>query len=503
MALDVAPGLARSGFGAAGWRGHDAQLWQELSTEAQERRAAGQERKIRLAGADASKEALSAVRRNLHKAGLGGRVRLLQEELRHAKPPWQVSPEEGGLVVTNPPYGVRLGGAAELGPLYELLGDVLKQRFPGWTAYILCGELKLAKRVGLRPTARHVLFNGPIECRLLEVPIAAAKVENDAGPAWRKASPQATGFANKLRKNLRSLRRWAKRGGFSCYRVYDTDMPIYNLAVDWYDGAVRVEEYAPPQRVREAQADHRLHDALQAVAEVFEVAPKDIVLRQRRRRRPGEQHERRGEGGALRAVAEGDLSFLVNLTDYLDTGLFLDDRLLRKRIRERAADGDFLNLFAYTCTASVAAAVGGARTTTSIDLSSTYLDWGGRNFALNGFEVGPWPKHRRVRDDVLAALREPTDRKYDLIFVAPPTWSRSKAMQGDFDVQRDHPWLLTRCAERLSRGGEILFTTNRREFEFNAPDTLEGQEITEQITPLDFARRPRLRAWSLRSPTKS
>lgn len=498
MALDVAPGLARQGFGAAGWSGHDAKLWQELYNEARDRRAAGEEREIRLAGADASKEALSAVRRNLHKAGLGGRVRLVRAELQDAKPPWDTKPEEGGLVVTNPPYGVRLGGAAELGPLYELLGDVLKQRFPGWTAYVLCGEPKLVKRIGLRPTARHVLYNGPIECRLLEIPISPEKVESSEGPGWRKASPQATGFANKLRKNLRVLRRWAKRNDVTCYRVYDTDMPVYNLAVDWYDGALRVEEYAPPKRVREAQADHRLHDALQAVAEVFEVEPKEIVLRQRRRLKGGQQHERRGEAGVLRPVREGELSFLVNLTDYLDTGLFLDDRLLRKRIRERAEGIDFLNLFAYTCTASVAAAAGGAKTTTSIDLSSTYLDWGGRNFALNGFEDGPWPAHRRIRDDVLAALKEPSDRQYDLIFVAPPTWSRSKAMQGDFDIQRDHGWLLERCSERLTPGGEILFTTNLREFEFDGPAGVEAREITEEITPRDFARRPRLRAWALR-----
>jgi len=496
MALDVAPGLARPRIGAEGWRGHDARLWKRLQAEARDRRVRGGGRALRLAGSDASPGAVDAARGNLERAGVAGRVRLERRELRDAAPPWP----DAGIVVTNPPYGARLGEAREHGPLYELLGDVLKRRFPGWTAWVLCGEPALAKRIGLKPASRHVLFNGPIECRLIEIPISEAPVAGEHGPGWRRPTEEAAAFAKKLQKNRRQLARWVKREGLTCYRLYDSDMPRYNLAVDWYDGAVRVEEYERPKKVPEAVAEQHLRDALQVVPEALGVDPADVVLRVRRRRAEGEQHERRDDRRELREVREGDLRFLVNLTDYLDTGLFLDDRLLRRRLREQARDRDVLNLFAHTCTASVAAAAGGARSTTSVDLSKTFLEWGRRNFAVNALAD---PRHRLVRADVLQWLARDDRRRYGLIFLAPPTWSTSKAMEEDFDVQRDHVGLLERCARRLAPGGEILFATNLRTFVLDEESIgLRVREITEEVTPPDFARRLRLRAWVLRKSSQ-
>ena len=498
MALDVAPGLARRRIGAEGWRGHDAPLWQRLLAGARARRDAGRGREVRIAGSDGAHAAVRAAIANLDRAGLGDRVRVSRGELRDVEAPWS----EAGIVLTNPPYGERLGEAGELGPFYELLGDILKRRFPGWSAWVLTGNPALAKRIGLRPARRHVLYNGPIECRLLEIPISATPVTGKKGPGWRKPSAEAVGFANKLRKNRRRLARWAKREQLTCYRLYDTDLSAYNLAVDWYDGAVRVEEYERPRKVDAAVAERRLRDALQAVPEVLGVDPADVVLRVRGRRAAGEQAHRRGDRKSFREVAEGDLRFLVNLTDYLDTGLFLDDRLLRSRLREGAGGRDVLNLFAYTCTASVAAAAGGARSVTSVDLSKTYLEWGRRNFALNG------PKrdyHRFERADVLQWLRRvPQRQRYGLIFLAPPTWSRSKAMRGDFDVMRDHAHLLRLCRSLLAPGGEILFSTHARDFVLDGRGLqgLSAREITTEITPLDFQRRPRLRAWALRRVTE-
>jgi 23S rRNA (guanine2445-N2)-methyltransferase / 23S rRNA (guanine2069-N7)-methyltransferase len=492
MALDVAPGLLRGRFEGERWRGHDAALWKRLLGEARERQDAGKGRKVRLAGSDASPAAVRAAAANFSRAGLAGRADLRQCQLRDVEAPW----DEPGRVVTNPPYGERLGEAGELGPLYELLGDVLKRRFAGWSSWVLCGNPALAKRIGLRPASRHVLYNGPIECRLLEIPISAEPPPGDHGPGWRKPSDETRGFANKLRKNLRRIVPRARREGLTAYRVYDADMPRFNLSVDWYDGAVRVEEYARPAKVDAADADRRLREALLAVQEVLEVEPADVVLRVRQRQTEGKQHHKRGEGGSWREVQEGDLRFLVNLDDFLDTGLFLDDRLLRRRIREQAAGGDFLNLFAYTCTASVAAAAGGARSTTSVDLSKPYLDWGRRNFAANELDE---KGHRSLRTDAVQWLKQDREkRRFDLLFAAPPTYSRSKGMEGDFDVARDHAWLLGRCARLLKPGGEILFTSNLRTFELGDVQGLAAEEITEAVTPFDFERRPRLRAWVLR-----
>ena len=522
IALDIAPGLERERIGAEGWRGHDRRLWERLCAEARERRDAARGRKVRIAGSDDSATAIRTARENLNRAGIGRHVRLEVRDLHDVAAPWPGK----GILVTNPPYGARLGEAGELGPFYEMLGDVLKRRFAGWSAWVLSGNPALAKRIGLKPASRHVLHNGPIECRFLGIPISAEPVAGGRGPGWRKPSEEASSFAKRLLKNRERLAGWADREGLTCYRLYDSDIPEYNLSVDWYDGAVRVEEYAPPRKISPETAERHLRDALHVVADTLGVARAEVILRVRNRRGAGEQHERRDDRRQFREVREEDLRFLVNLTDYLDTGLFLDDRLLRRRIRERVKGREFLNLFAYTCTASVAAASGGARATTSIDLSNVYLAWGRRNFALNGLaardvlassdasasarsNTKPGQPaaggNRLLRADVLQWLARRGDgRRYDLIFLAPPTHSRSKAMRQEFDVQRDAPSLLDGCARLLTPGGEILFTTNLRDFsmEGRALRDLEAREITDEVTPPDFAGRPRLRAWTIGSPKR-
>lgn len=493
MALDVAPGAERAVPGDGGWKGHDVELWRRLQRDAVERTRSAAARTLRIAGCDASATAVSAARDNLRRAGLTDRVRIDRRELRDVEPPWT----DPGVLMTNPPYGERLGDSSELGPLYALLGDVLKRRFAGWRAWVFTGNLRLGKQIGLRPASKQVLYNGPIESRLLELPIADTPVAGDSGPGWRRASGESKALVTRLRKNLARLRPWAARERVTCYRVYDADVPEYNIAVDWYDGAVRVEEYARPRKVSAGDAERRLRDALLVVPEMLDVPPEAVVLRVRQRQTTGRQHYRRDEGGHTRVVQEGDLRFEVNLEDYLDTGLFLDDRLLRRRIGADAKGRDVLNLFAYTCTASVAAAAGSARATTSIDLSNPYLAWGRRNFQLNQIDPG---SHRFIRADVLDWLPRQRGGRYDLIFLGPPTHSRSKAMRAELDLQRDHGQLIRGASALLAPGGELLFTTNLRSFILDP--TLASQfrvrEITAEVTPKDFERRPRLRAWSFR-----
>jgi 23S rRNA (guanine2445-N2)-methyltransferase / 23S rRNA (guanine2069-N7)-methyltransferase len=494
IALDVAPGLTRGRLGAAGLRGHDANLWERLLAEASARRDAARAGDVRITGSDMSATAIRNARRNLARAGIADRVAIEVRELAALAAP----SGEPGLVVTNPPYGERLGDAGELGPLYELFGDVLRRRFPGWTAWILSGNRALDKRLGLRPRSRTVLHNGPIECRLLEVPVAEVPVAGDRGPGWRRPSADATGFETRLLANRKRHGAWAERERLTCYRLYDSDVPEYNLAVDWYDGLVRVEEYERPRGVPAEAAERHLKDALLVVPRVLGVDPSRVVLRVRRRRVAGEQHPRYGDRDHRHEVREGDLRFLVNLTDYLDTGLFLDDRLLRRYVSEQARGRDVLNLFSYTCTITVAAAAGGARSTTSIDLSNTYLAWGRANLTANGLLDA---RHRLIRDDAVRWLARGGDgRRYGLIVLAPPTWSRSRGMAGDLDVDRDHPRLLAGAARLLARDGEILFSTSRRGFVLDerASAGLAVEDLTDRMTPPDFERRPRLRVYRLR-----
>ncbi|MFW6023470.1 MAG: bifunctional 23S rRNA (guanine(2069)-N(7))-methyltransferase RlmK/23S rRNA (guanine(2445)-N(2))-methyltransferase RlmL [Myxococcota bacterium] len=484
MALDVAPGLGRDRFGFEGWLQHDAAAWAALVAEARAARVPTRGRAPFVFGFDVDGEALARARQSARAAGVDAVVRVERRALAECEPPVPGP----GLVVTNPPYGERLGEAGELGPLYETLGDVLRRRFVGWHAFVLSGNPALTRQVGLRPRRRHVLFNGPIECRLLDYPIAAVSVKSEEGPRWRGPSDDASMVANRLRKNRRRWGRWARREGIACYRLYDAEIPEYNVAIDVYGDAIHVQEYERPPRIDPDRAEAHLRDVRAVVPEVLDVSPDDVFVKVRRRQRGGAQYEKRGELGVVRTVTEGGLRFEVNLSDYLDTGLFLDQRIIRARIGARARGARFLNLFAYTGSATVYAAAGGARASTSVDLSNTYLDWAGRNLALNGLERGD---HAFVRADVMDWLARERGR-YDLIYVAPPTYSRSKGMRGDFDLQRDHGRLLRGAAARLAPGGVLYFTTHLQRFALDPAVRAELalEDASSWTVPPDFARSP-------------
>ena len=306
-------------------------------------------------------------------------------------------------------------------------------------------------------------------------------------------------FANRLRKNLRHLGKWARREGVTCYRVYDADLPEYAVAVDLYEDWAHVQEYAAPPTVDPLLAERRLSDAMAVIPDALGRPADRVVLKVRRRQKGLAQYERQAMTGQFREVCEGSLRFLVNLTDYLDTGLFLDHRPTRALIRSAVRGGRFLNLFAYTGTASVYAAAGGAASTTTIDMSSVYLDWARSNMELNGFDEGR--AHRFVRADCLAWLAVPHPERYHVIFVDPPTFSNSKRMgAATFDVQRDHVGLLRSVVQLLARDGLILFSNNFRHFKMHRsalPD-LTIEDITHSTIPPDFQRNPRIHTcWKL------
>ncbi len=513
IAADVAPGINATRFGFEGWRGHDNALYERLKEEARrrdrrrqmtaERHAPGGIKLPPIVGYDRDPNAIRAALENIRRAGLVGLVHAERRELAEVK----AAGKRPGLVVVNPPYGQRLGRPEELPVLYRRLGDTLKQGFPHWIAHILTSERELAKYVGLKATRRRIVYNGPLECRLLEYPItpSAPKDAPDRPRDGAQPDPRALGgpvimFANRLKKNMRRLRSWRRGEQVSCYRLYDADLPEYAVSIDIYERFVVVREHDRPESVDKARAVARLNDALRAVEELLGVPSSDIFLKRRRRRKEGQQYEKLDDSRRLREVREGGHRFLVNLQDYFDTGLFLDHRGVRALIERSAKGKRFLNLFAYTGTASIYAAAGGAKTTTSVDLSNTYLEWAQQNFALNGYEAGRDGPHRLVRADCLRWLAG-ADERYDLIFLDPPTFSRSKGMITTFDVQRDHVSLIKDTARLLTPGGELLFSTNARRFKLDE-EALAGfaiENLTRPTMPPDFARSPRIHAvWRLR-----
>ncbi len=300
-------------------------------------------------------------------------------------------------------------------------------------------------------------------------------------------------FANRLRKNRRQLGKWARRAAVSCYRLYDADMPEYALALDLYQDWAHVQEYAPPGTVDPARAASRICEALHVIPQVLGIPPENVALKVRRRQKGGSQYGRQGIRSEFHTVGEGGLRFLVNLADYLDTGLFLDHRLTRAMVRDLSKGRRFLNLFSYTGAASVYAAAGGAAGTVSVDMSRVYLEWGRRNMALNGFAGGP--AHRFLQADCLRWLESPPGERYDLIFLDPPTFSTSKRMGArTLDVQRDHVRLIRAAAHLLAPGGLLLFSNNFRQFRMDR-EALPGllvEDISASTIPHDFARNPRI-----------
>jgi len=509
MAGDIAPGLMREYFGFVGWRGHDAPAWAALRDEAEARRAAGLDRLAAIIGYDTDASAVRAALGNVERAGLHGRIHIERRALNEIDLPARAGAAPG-LVVVNPPYGERLGRADTVAELYRELGEVLTERFQGWQAAVFMAEEAPAQALGFRPRTRHSLYNGRIACTLslFAVAPAARQTRGKAdrtgaapAPAQDTSSPGARALANRLRKNLRHLGRWARRAGVDCYRLYDADLPEYAVAVDLYQGErlwVHVQEYAPPAKVDPARAEARGAEALAVIAEVLEVAPDQVFYKMRRRQKGRAQYEKLGAGGRFHEVREGPCRLLVNFSDYLDTGLFLDHRLTRELIGELAQGRRFLNLFAYTGAATVHAAVGGARATTSVDLSRTYLDWTRRNLALNGLRDGD---HELVQADCLDWLEQAggdPQRRYGLVFLDPPSFSTSKRMEATLDIQRDHVALIAAAARLLTADGTLVFSTNLRRFKLDRPaveHALPGwhvEDITRATLPPDFERNPRI-----------
>ncbi|HWU69034.1 MAG TPA: bifunctional 23S rRNA (guanine(2069)-N(7))-methyltransferase RlmK/23S rRNA (guanine(2445)-N(2))-methyltransferase RlmL [Stenotrophobium sp.] len=542
IAADIAPGLLRARYGFESWLDHKPKVWKDLRTEAAARKAAGLARTLPpMAGQDLSSIAIKSARSNAERAGLGAHTQWTVMDASLARP----IGERAGLLATNPPYGERLGAEAEIIKLYSLLGATLKQHFGGWHASIFTGRPDLGPRIGLRTSSMYALFNGALPCKLLNFEIPVLTESNAVSISGGED------FANRLRKNLKQLGRWVQRENVSNYRLYDADLPDYNLAVDVYQAAqlhVHVQEYAAPKTVDPVKAERRLREALTQIQQVLDVPGSRIHYKIRRAQKGTAQYQRQAEQEEFLQVEEHGCKLWVNFEDYLDTGLFLDHRPLRLRIQREAAGKRFLNLFAYTASTSVHAAVGGAAQTVSVDLSNTYLEWAERNFSLNGYaaqlpmsrtkpaaSASPWGNHggeragsayrgasanrprsaskshataphQLLRADCLQWLREqaagPKPGRYDLILCDPPTFSNSKKMEGTLDTQRDHVELITLCAKLLAPGGTLYFSTNRRGFKLEtaAFAQLDVKDITQQTLGEDFRRPPPMhRCWMIRN----
>lgn len=528
MAADIAPGLGRVSFGFERWLKHRSDIWLSLRNEAIERRDAGLAKPlVEIRGYDADVRVIRAAEENIVSAELDHWLRVSRKELAEFKKPTH-APMDYGLVISNPPYGERLGEIDSLKLLYAHMGERLRNEFQGWRAAVFTGNPELGKQMGLRAEKKYRLFNGTIPSELLLFSIdreifVQSRVEQDgrfskddeerqAAEGRVKISAReeqaaaltkgAQMLANRLQKNNKQLEKWAKKNNINCYRLYDADMPEYSAAIDIYRGTplngrgeqtyVHVQEYAAPKSVDEDRAAQRFAEIEAAVPFALDVPISNVSYKQRRRNKGTMQYEKLSEGpaGDLVTITEGPSRLQINLWQYLDTGLFLDHRPVRDLIAQMAKDKRFLNLFCYTATASVRAAMAGARFTVSVDMSNTYLNWARKNFALNGLSEA---RNRLEQADCLKWLTENT-QQFDLILLDPPSFSNSKRMEDVLDVQVDHVGMIHEAMRALSEGGTLIFSNNLRSFtlDYEALSAFTIKDISTQTIDQDFQRNTKI-----------
>ncbi|MGQ7843380.1 bifunctional 23S rRNA (guanine(2069)-N(7))-methyltransferase RlmK/23S rRNA (guanine(2445)-N(2))-methyltransferase RlmL [Granulosicoccus sp. 3-233] len=555
MACRQAPGLLRDYFGFMGWKGHDEALWQDILLEA---RQAVRPSPVAICGSDHDRRAIDNCRQNLQNAGLADVVSLDVASVSDRRPPLLDDAPEG-LLISNPPYGERLAGDARF---YADLGSSLSREYAGWQCALFTAEAAPHARARLPLSKTLKATNGGIDCVLLtgeipragkaRLPVASHAAEGQDGmpgaaetgaglaPAGSSADmsadseadsdsphPQAslyrgprealevdaTPFANRLKKNLRALKGWKKQSGVKAYRVYDSDLPEFAVAIDLFESEQLhcvVQEYQAPSTVNRAMAEARLEALMAVLPETLNVESDCVHLKVREVKSGTQQYEKlQSASSSVSLVEEFGAQLEVNFTDYLDTGLFLDHRPVRRYIWKNSQGKRFLNLFAYTATATVASVMGGASSSVSVDTSNRYCQWAMRNLDRNG---AAQQLHEVVRQDVISWLEHASvgireEALFDLILLDPPTFSNSSAVEDDWNVQRDHVSAIDACLKLLAPGGTLIFSNNYRRFKLSpelTEDDTRGIRVEERNSwsiDRDFQRNPRIhQCWFIHKP---
>ena len=519
IAGDVAPGITRSTWGFSGWCDHDEELWQAILDAADARAQAGA-RKAVIYATDAREREIACARARAKAAAIASLVEFLPGQDALANTITRRA-DARGLFASCLFVSAECLEATLPARYAQLAGELLDAKLLEAAVMLVEGQDADAY-LGMERIRGYGCMNGSASCDIalfdLRGDVSRCAQVNVRDRQLAVYDTSAQQFADRLNKVFKQRRKWASKNGVSAYRIYDADLPDYNMAIDLYEGAgkdagrrlVHVAEYAPPKNIDAAKAARRMTDALNIASAVLDVSADDVFVKRRVRAKGGSQyaqHDLRDETVAQRRclirnettslsncliTQENGLLFEVDLASYLDTGLFLDHRDTRELVGKLAAKKSFLNLFAYTCTASVYAAAHGAKFTTSVDLSNTYLQWGERNMELNGLMNG----HQEfVRADCVEWVQQTrhTKMRWDLIFVDPPTFSNSAKMRTrGWDVQRDHAELLIGVSRLLTRGGAAVFSCNLRGFNLDR-ETIERAgvqvvDITDKTIPLDFER---------------
>ncbi len=508
MAAHIAPGLERPYFGFLKWLRHDARLWQECIDSA--RQSVDLHPDVRIYASDYDTAALDIARANAKRAGVEDLIEFSHQQVGDLD--LQISHGDT-LVICNPPYGHRLQSEQDLAALYGDIGLALQRLAPARLA-ILSANPDLLHRLKLKRISRKDVRNGPLDCLFAIFETTGGEATANIEPSSKNVADKvAAPLRNRLAKNAKHIQRWANRNGVSCYRLYDADLPEFAFALDRYQSEIaadvewfHLQEYQAPASIEADKAEHRIRVAIDVVRDFFSIPDDQLFCKIRSRQRGSGQYQKLDHRGEFFQVREGAASLLINLSDYLDSGLFLDHRPTRDRIYRIARDKSVLNLFCYTAAVGVQAALGGASSVMNIDLSATYLKWARENFLLN--RLDDEDRYRFLRADIVELLANPDrfslPRNHDLIFLDPPSFSNSSNMQQILDIQRDHERLIELAMNLLARDGLLIFSTNRRGFKLadRIQQDFEARDISHLTVPEDFKRNPKIhRCWEVRYRT--
>ena len=521
LGRNIAPGLKRT-FAAEHWPISPKTLWEEQRAKARE--VILPPLAAKLIGCDIDAGLLRTARFHAQNAGVADDIVFRQADFRDL-----TDSRPYGCVIGNPPYGDRVGEREEFRPLYESIPGVLA-KLPTWSHYLITSWNDFESIIGQKADRRRKLYNGRIECTYFqflgprppkgffdadspqgensqeEDTLHQSQEQNTEPPEavftglTERDTRQIDQFARCLSNRAKHLSRYPKRG-ITSYRVYDRDFPEVPLAIDLFEGQwLHLAEYERPDQ--RSAAAHRLWlDALvQRAGEILGISPENCFIKRRTRQKGKSQYEKLSSAGTLAEVHENGLTFLCNMSDYLDVGLFLDHRITRSMVSRMAGGKRFLNLFCYTGSFTCAAAAGGAARTVSVDLSSTYLDWAEKNMAKNGFGTADQRRrHRFIREDAIEYLSRCRET-FDLCVCDPPTYSNSKKLSEDWDVQKRHAELLTLLAERMAPGGTVFFSNNFRRFKLDS-EALEPfytiRDISAQTVPEEYRNKRIHSCWRL------
>ncbi len=480
MANNEAPGLHRQQFAFERLPSFRESKFLELKQQLESKI---NPKNLYLIGHDIDGHVLAKARTNAQNAKVDNQIKFTKSDAAKLK----TVAKRPGIVLSNLPYGERMGGTAELINLYRTMGMSFKKYFADWHLALLSSDDTLLKLLKIAKTKRYKFKNGPIDCSLNLYHLDEKQVKQSVQSTELNYA-DSTAFANRLKKNKQGLKSWLKQNDVAAFRLYDADIPQYNVAVDVYSDYVVIYEYAAPKDIDESVAHKRLQDVIYLTGQQLGIEADKVIVKLRQKQKGDAQYRTLDQQAKSITINEYGAKFKVNLFDYLDTGLFLDHRLARLYIQNNAKDTRFLNLFAYTGTASVHAALGGAKSITTVDMSKTYIAWAKENFSLNNIQN---PRYRFFQADCLAWLTQ-AQGEFDLIFLDPPTFSNSKRMGDAFDVQRDHINLIGSVKKILSEHGTLLFSNNKRGFKMDetalADLGLKAKNISDKTLSPDFKR---------------